>query len=921
MADTVKAVTGLNLEYSRFSLPTKTKPISVTTVSNPDCNCAPSEAQYQFPVNWDTSPEKLDVFFYPRNYSGSDLTLFTANQGLSRNVRPQYGGNTETSTSSLGVGYIDDLIDNPYEPITLTKTENVFKDHPDIPKKRISTTLNTDKSYAVFYDTHSNISRKCWAGTATLGEDEVLVIYTYSKTGISIVLCYLESASTECIHSDDEAYGPHSVIIDLGPGTSFGSKPAFTTKQSYLFNDSYYYSLDMGSILQYYTFTNSFNGYFNGWYNWNSNYGLDAVYSGYYGYNNYVNNNYYYSHQQTSYAMYVKDAPLEGTSNWHCVSSRPQSVYHNIIDTSIPNWRQTTEEERENAINSFGTGIDAFSYITMYWSTVGAVGAVPEAYVTYCGQTTPSLFRSAMEACPADTEPDWENPFVAMYDDGAGNVTYNLSPILAGYNWYYDNYYGWSSNGYLKPVNTTYCNNGAYPIGGPTATADCYTYYSYNYNYGWSFNGSGPNSNGSWVINPDVPGAVAYACGTPVNEVDLDDGTTSYSVMELVNVNSINVTWPRYVSNETSYQAYINATCNNNNQGPCGIPWSNPYKAVSFVTSKYTKAVYKISSINLPINLGVPYWTRITDDDQEEFPLASVNKEYVTEPGYLRSTYYGSIEATAKELGRSGYGYFGNYCYSYGYDSLKYEVYPAASTGGSEEEPADELIVSNCNEYNNYYYNWNSAKQRYLNLRFKAAYTPYFFSGVRPHDGLVYPPNLTEPKVRIFPTDPPDPEVFRDSNYPKYYFQEFDPSVIMISESKLLEVPPLTVTDPVTPPTKIYLPDYKNAITKTTILPRATTMLQTVAEQTEYFQCEYLKGEFNDWYYYFPPSFLTSGGIDERLDFPEDIYDCENKITPTIPSIVKAAFLLIQIKAKNNCVVQAHLLITTTITTTYLFLI
>ena len=59
----------------------------------------------------------------------------------------------------------------------------------------------------------------------------------------------------------------------------------------------------------------------------------------------------------------------------------------------------------------------------------------------------------------------------------------------------------------------------------------------------------------------------------------------------------------------------------------------------------------------------------------------------------------------------------------------------------------------------------------------------------------------------------------------------------MISESKLLEVPPLEVTDPVTPPTKIYLPDYENAITKTTILPRATTMLQTVAEQTEYFQC------------------------------------------------------------------------------------
>jgi len=895
MADTVKAVTGLNLEYSRFSLPTKTNPIAVTTVSNPDCNCSPSDAQYQFPVNWDTGPEKLDVFFYPRNYSGCDLSLFNGNQGTSRNFTPNY---------TISSAYIDEEVDNPYTPITLTKTENVFKDHPNIPKKRVVNTydvanypytnsmINLDSSFAVFHDTHANISRKCWAGTATLGEDEVLVIYTYSKKGISIVICYLEGASTECIHGTDEAHGPHSVIIELGPGTSFGSKPAFTTKENYLFNDSYYYSLDMGTILQYYTFVSSFGGYYNGWYNWGYNYGLDSVYSGYYNYNNYVNNNYYYYHKQTYHAPYVKDAPLAGTSNWLCLSGRPQSVYHNIMDTSIPNWRQTTDEEKENAISSFGTGVDNFYYTIMFWSTVGAVDAVPEGYVTYCNYTTPSLFRSAIAACPADIEPDWENPFVQMYDDGAGNVTHYLRPILADYNWYSANYYGWNGNGYLKPANTTFCNSGVYPIGNPTASADCYNYYSSNtYYWGWSFNGNGPYSNGSWVINPDVPGAVAYACGTPVNEVELDDGTTTYSVMELISVNSIDVSWPRFVPDEATQQANINNNCNITVYPPCGFPTGPYYKSVSPVTSKFTKAVYKTTTVNLPINLGVPSYTRITDDEQEEFPLASVNKEYVIEPGYLLSTYYGSIEATAKTLGRSDSGYFGNGCYAYGYDSVKYEVYPGAGTPGPDDPPAEDLIISNCNEYSNYYYNWNTATQRYLNLKFKSSYTPYFFSGVRPHEGLVYPPNLTEPKVRIFPTDPPDPEEFRDSNYPKYYFQEFDPSKILISESKLLTVPPLTVTDPVTPPTKIYLPDYENAITKTTILPRATTMLQTVAEQTEYFQCEYLKGEFNEWYYYFPPSFLTNSGMDERLGFPEEIYDCENILTPTIPYIPKSAFL------------------------------
>ena len=883
MADTVKAVTGLNLEYSRFSLPTKTNPIAVTTVSNPDCNCSPSEAQYQFPVNWDTGPEKLDVFFYPRNYSGSDLSLFTGNQGLSRNIRPQYGGNTENLFSSVGTAYIEDSVDNPYQPITLTKTENVFKDHPDIPKKRVSSTTNTDSSYAVFYDTHANISRKCWAGTATLGEDNVLVIYTYSKTGISIVLCYLEGASTECIHSDDEAHGPHSVIIDLGPGTSFGSKSAFTTKENYLFNDSYYYSLDMGSILQYYTFTNSFNGYWNGWYGWNSNYGLDSVYSGYYGYYNYVNNNYYYYHKQTSYATYVKDAPLEGTSNWFCVSGRPQSVYHNVMDAGIPNWRQTTEEERETAINSFGSGVDSFSYITVYWATIGEVAAVPELRYTDCNGVS-HVLQAEIPARAADEEPDWENPWVYASDDGNGNFIYSLTPLLAGWNWYYYNYWGFY-NSYIRLASNDYSWYYYGNIGSPTANAECYSYYYYyGYNYMWGFNGYGPYSNGTWEINPNVPGAVAYACGTPVNEVDLDDGTTTYGVMELLSVNSTSVSWPRFGIDGAAYQAMYTAYFCTPSNNPCGRPLYTPYKQIGTVSSKYTKAVYKIKAVNLPINLGVPYWTRITDDEQEEFPLEQVNREYVTEPGYLLSTYYGSIEATAKEQGRSNYSYLGNFCYSYGYDSVKYEVYPAVEGG-------DELVLSECNEYSNYYYNWYSGKQRYLNLKFKAAYIPYFFSGVRPSEGLVYPPNLTEPKVRIFSTDPPDPEEFRDSNYPKYYFQEFDPSIIMVSESKLLEVPPLTVTDPPTPPTKIYLPDYENATTKPTILPRATTMLQTVAEQTEYFQCEYLKGEFNDWYYYFPPSFLTSGEIDERLDFPEDIYDCQNTLTPTIPYIPKAAFL------------------------------
>ena len=80
MTETVKAVTGLNLEFSRFTLPKNNTPVSATAFNVSDCNCTPAEAQYQFPLNWDTGPESLDVFFYPRNYSGSDLSLFTGNQ-------------------------------------------------------------------------------------------------------------------------------------------------------------------------------------------------------------------------------------------------------------------------------------------------------------------------------------------------------------------------------------------------------------------------------------------------------------------------------------------------------------------------------------------------------------------------------------------------------------------------------------------------------------------------------------------------------------------------------------------------------------------------------------------------------------------------------------------------------------------------
>lgn len=882
MADTVKAVVGLNLEYSRFSLPNKTNPIAVTTVSNPDCNCSPSTATYQFPVNWDTGPEKLDVFFYPRNYSGSDLSLFTGNQGISRNF---VSGNNVSSYYPSA--YIEDPVTNTYTPITLTKTSNVFKDHPTIPKKRIDPTLNGDSSYSVFYDTHANISRKCWAGTATLGGDSVLVIYTYSKSGISVVLCYLGNASTECIHSADAAHGPHSVIISLSPGTHFGAKPTFTTKETYLFNDSYYYSLDMGNILTYYTFSNNFNNYYNGWYNWGYVYGLDSVYSGYWGYYNYVPTNYYYNHQQTSYAAYVKDAPLAGTSNWYCVSGRPQSVYHNVIDASVPNYRPTTDEEKEIAVSSFGTGIDSFYYITMYWTTVGAVAGIPASYLTGCDGTT-HLNSEAVPARIADTEPDWQNPFVYAYDNN-GSLIYDLSPLLMnmGYSWWG----WWYNNGYLIRDNSQDNLIFTYGVGYPASNAECYTFYNaYNYYYGWSYYGNGPYSNGVWTINPDVPGAVTYACGTHVNETLLDDGTTTYSMMELLSVKSTTVPWPRIVIDWAAYQAMLTATCTPSY--PCGNIGYTPYKQSGSYPTTYTKVVYKVSTVNLPVSLGIPQYTRITDNEQQEFDLASVNREFVKEPGYLVSTYYGSVEAKAKKIGRSDYNYFGNYCYSYGYDQVKYEVYPGSSE--STDPPTDsseELIISNCNEYSNDYYNWNYFDQRYLHLKFKASYVPYFFGGVRPNEGLVYPINLTEPKVRIFPTDPPDPEEFRDSNYPKYYFQEFDPSKIIISESKLLSVPPIEITTPPTPNTKIYLPDYENVTSKSTILPRATTMLQTVAEQTEYFQCEYLKGEFNDFYYYFPPSFLTQGGIDERLDFPEDIYGCENTLTPTIPSFPRSAFL------------------------------
>jgi hypothetical protein len=883
MPETVKAVTGLNLEYSRFSLPDKTNPISVASVTDPDCNCSPSDPVYQFPGNWDTGPEQLDVFFYPRNYSGSDLYLFTGNQGSSRNITPTY---------PISSASVSDSIDNPYTPITLTKTENVFASYPNIPKKRVSSTLNTDLSYAVFYDTHLNISRKCWAGTGNLAGDQVLVIYSYTKQGISVVLCYLNGASTECIHSDDEAYGPHSVLIDLSPGTHFGSKTSFNILETFGYNDSYYYSLNMGNILTYYTFTSSFNGYFNGWYGWGYNYGLDTVYSGYFGYYNYVNNNYYYNHKQTSYAQYVKDAPLEGTSNWFCVSGRPLAKYHNIKDDSgIPMWRQTTEEEKETAIKSFGTGIDSFSYITLYWATMGAVGAVPEERYTDCYGVS-HVLQAAIPAREADEEPDWENPWV-LASSYEGEISYSLFPLLAGWSWYYWNYYGYN-NYYLRLKNTNTFWSYSYPPGGPTPEADCYGYSYYNYHSyyygGWGFNGYGPYSNGSWEINPDITGpnfATSYACGTPTGEITLGDGTTTYSKMDLLSTNSASVSWPRFGIDGADYQAKYTAYFCTPSTNPCPLYPSIKYKSIGSVSTKYTIVTYKVSTINLPINLGIPTYTRISDNDQEEFPLEQVGKVYLKEPGYLRSTYYGTIEPSASAGGRSTPTYLGASCYTYGYDSSKYVVYPSSSTGEEEDEG---LTIPSCDPVSSISSGFSST-QKYLNLKFKAAYIPYFFGGVRPKGGLAYPANLTEPKVRIFSTDPPNPEEFRDSNYPKYYFQEFDPSVIMISESKLLEVPPVTVTTPPTANTKIYLPDYDNAITKTTILPRARTMLQTVAEQTEYFQCEYLKGEFNDWYYYFPPSFLSNADIDERLDFPENIYDCKNNITPTTPSVVRAAFL------------------------------
>lgn len=882
MTETVKAVTGLNLEFSRFNLPGNSKPASAAALNNPDCNCTPSEAQYQFPLNWDTGPESLDVFFYPRNYSGSDLSLFIGNQGYSRNINTSY-----YNTSA----YIAEPVNNSYTIITLNKTSNVFIDHPNIPKKRISNTYNTDQSFAVFYDTHLNISRKCWAGTGTLGGDNVLVIYTYSKTGISVILCYLGNSSSECIHVNDQAHGPHSVIIDLTPGTKFGSKSPFTGLEYYWFNDSFYYSLEMGRLLTYYVFSNSFNNYWNGWYDWGNVYGLERIYSNYFGNIAYLNTNYYSSHPQTSYANYVKDEPLAGTSNWYCVSGRPQSVYHNITDVSIPNWRETTQQEKDDAPKNFGTGIDTFNYIVVQWATLGAVNAIPEVTYTDCNGNV-GVLQAALPARVADTEPDWENPFVYATTNAENQLIYTLSPLLNGWNYYYWGYnYAWYQNWYLRFVNNNPDWYPGFATGNPTANAVCYTYYYYYGYYGGYFNyySYGPFSSGVWEINPDVPGAVAYPVGTPVNEIELDDGTTNYQVMELVDVKTVDVSWPMFGVDGAAYQAMYNSHCTPSSN-PCGAAWYYPYKQIATIPAKYTKAVYKVSNVNVSIPLGTPNYLQITDDELENFPLEQVNRSYVTEPGYLRSTYYGTVEAKAKKIGRSNYSYFGNFCYSYGYDSLKYEIYPAPEIPEGEEPPAD-LIVSNCNEYTNYYYNWWYRDQRFLSLKLKSSYTPYFFGGVRPHDGLVYPPNLTEPTVRIFSTDPPDPEEFRDSNYPKYYFQEFDPSKILVSTSKLLSVPPETVTDPVTPDTKIYLPDYENSTTKTTILPRATSLFQTVAEQSEYFQCEYLKGEFNDWYYYFPPSFLSNGGIDQRLDFPEKIYDCENNLTLTIPAFEKAAFL------------------------------
>jgi len=905
MADTVKAVTGLNLEYSRFSLPTKTNPIAVTTVSNPDCNCSPSDAQYQFPVNWDTGPEKLDVFFYPRNYSGSEYALFNGNQGLSRNFTPTYSG--------FGC-YIEDAVDNPYTPITLTKTENVFKDHPDIPKKRVASTddgsntiyrnsmINSDSSFAVFHDTHANISRKCWAGTATLGEDEVLVIYSYSKKGISIVLCYLEGASTECIHDTDESHGPHSVMIDLTPGTHFGSKWAFTSRQNYLFNDSYYNSLDMGGILNYYTFNNP--SVWGNNYNGTTSWGLDTsfgngynYYNWYYGSQVYVDTNYYTNHYQTSFAPYVKDAPLAGTSNWYCVSGRPQSVNHNMIDANIPNTRNTTQSERDDCYKNCGTGIDGSWYYEIYWQTIGAVAAIPEVSVLNC-YGTKVVLAPEQPARAADEEPDWENPFVylnprntpAGYVDELSDlipVFYNLNPYYsqAALGWAiipttpigaygnYQSYSNWFSNYY----NTT--NTGPRYCAGSFPNIFYYGYYGSFYR--------GPFSNGNWTINPNTgigsTKAVTVACGSPQVSSTYDDGTETHLTITVASLDVLDVTYPVFGILPGPAQAAYTYNCSDaGGYWGCGGVYP-PLGVVGSVPSKYTRVVYKVIHTNMGINLTPPQTTPLVYEPDAEFPLYLVDREYVREPGCLLSTYYGSIKATARKPGKTSYAFGNTSCNNYSMETFAFYTYP----GGGD---SSDLIVSNCDKTNPV--TGTSSNAEVLNLEFKSSYVPYFFSGVRPSEGLVYPPNLTEPKVRIFTTDPPDPEEFRDSNYPKYYFQEFDPSTIMVSKTRTVSIPPLTVTNPITPNTKMYLPDYETSTTKTTILPRATSMLQTVAEQTEYFQCQYLLGEFNDNFYYFPPSFLKSvTDIEKKLDFPEDLQGCVNNLTNYIPWFYKSAFL------------------------------
>ena len=824
MAETVKAVTGLNLEYSRFTLPSGNTYVASKTIFDPDCNCASAEETYQFPGNWDTGPDALDVSFYPRSYSGSKLPLFNPFQMLTSpnvSVTSNYCSNSLQTSAS----YIDGPVSVSLTAITLTKTEDVFKDHPNIPKKCIQGSINRNSSHFVSKTTHWYISRKCWAGKGMLGSDEVLIIYS----PFQLIICYLGSNGSSYIPSQDEASGPHSVIIGLNTGTGFGLKSSFETTEGYGYNDSYQYYYSMGTSVYYYVF----NPYLMG-----SAANFLGTY--YYAYNffgvsdfnfwssppndvfSYMYNPYEFK-KMTGAVVDIKAQPLAGTSVWMCTSGRPLKVNYRggvVIPTQTFNPPAPLYED-------FGTGIDSWEYLGIGpFYSLDAIPPVPELLynIPICYQIYQQSRQGQMLGYAGDTH-DFTKVVVPF-----ANGLYDLRSlrVSGGGTGYWQNPYFWFY--YYGGIEYPDCSNNQYDYGG--------------YGGGLSF--------GSYGVAVPAFGETFYTLGTPVNQRTLGDGSLYYETLDLVTSFEASSSIPRLVE-DIPLKIAIWSQPANDCWNPCyggyGYDFMTPWMVYDTVQQKLHKIIYKLTRHNIPASTGGFVVPQAPEDPTG--PQDFLNM--ILTPGVVFAEFHsGSLVVdTAKETPT---GYFGS---PYGKVTYahKFITYPAGV----------ELSVPICNSTVT-----NEASKIQV-LQYPAPYVPFILSSIRPTSGLKYPAKLTDPKVRIYTTEEIDPEESRPSNFSKYFFSEFDPSNLIKAPEKVLTSPMPPINGVAQPPLKLVLPNFKAASLIPTGLPRATNIYQTVVEQSEVPQCVYKRAELSDNYYYFTPGLYSSLTVDLRNKFYPEI--------------------------------------------------